>query len=377
MHRGCFFAATFFVAGLGSPWAETAASRRLAPVRAITVEGTFETDDGTPPARDISGIACRPAPDGAAQRLCVVVNDGDRFAQLATIQDGRLFVGATVPLIGDQPPPSTLGAKQQALACSEGEARFTDLDGEAVAYAAPYFYIVGSHGCSRRNKYHPSRFILARVRVNEQGRVVDEAGHEPASPEDALTFVETTHRLADVLRAAEPIGAHFGKDLRANGVNVEGLAVVNGTLYAGLRAPSLGGTAYVVSTEVNALFSREDAPPSPRPGVIPLALGQDTGIRDLAPLGDGQLLVLAGPAQDQTGVAYALYAAEPRVGGRLTRLATLDEVGQDCRPSPRTQAGNPETILPLSMDEDRLAGLILFDGLPNGGPCEYTIRSGE
>ena len=181
-----------------------------------------------------------------------MVNDGDRFAQFATIQDGRIAVGSTVALIGNKPFPLTLGAKQQALAYSEGEASFTDLDGEAVVYAAPYFYVIGSHGCSRRNKYHPSRFILARVRVDEPGRVEDEAGHEPASPEDALTFVETTHCLADVLRAADPIGGHFGKDLEANGVNVEGLAVVNGTLYLGLRAPSLDETAHIVSTEVNA-----------------------------------------------------------------------------------------------------------------------------
>jgi hypothetical protein len=154
MHREYLFAATFFVAGLGSPWAETTASLRLAPVRAITVEGTFETDDGTPPARDISGNACRPAPDGSAPLLCLVVNDGDRFAQFATVQDGRLVVNATVALIGDKPSPSTLGAKPQALACSEGEASFTDLDGEAVAYATPYFYVIGSHGCSRRNRSH-------------------------------------------------------------------------------------------------------------------------------------------------------------------------------------------------------------------------------
>jgi hypothetical protein len=110
MHRECLFAATFFVAGLGSPWAETTASLRLAPVRAITVEGTFETDDGIPPARDISGIACRPAPNGSAQRLCLVVNDGDRFAQFATIQDGRIVVGSTVALIGNKPFPLTLGS---------------------------------------------------------------------------------------------------------------------------------------------------------------------------------------------------------------------------------------------------------------------------
>jgi len=214
--------------------------------------------------------------------------------------------------------------------------------------------------------------LLARVRVNEQGHVVDEAGREPASPEGDLRLVETTYRLGDVLRATEPVDAHFGEDLGANGVNVEGLAIMDGTLYAGLRAPSLDSTAFIVSTPVDALFSREGLARPPAI-VIPLSLGKDAGIRDLAPLEDGRLLILAGPAQDQVDVAYALYAAEPRPGGSLTRLATLDDVGQNCKPSPRREAGNPEAILPLGVDEGRLRVLVLFDGLPNGAPCEYSI----
>src|SRR3954463_1326886 len=110
MHRAVLLAALLFIAGSCVTWAKDAPPR-LAPIRAVTIEGTFYTDDGTPPARDISGIACRPPPNASAQRLCVVVNDGDRFAQLTTIQGGRLIVGATVPLIGNQPSPSTLGAK--------------------------------------------------------------------------------------------------------------------------------------------------------------------------------------------------------------------------------------------------------------------------
>jgi len=43
----------------------------------------------------------------------------------------------------------------------------------------------------------------------------------------------------------EPVGAQFGRDLEPNGLNLEGLAVVGGTLYAGLRAPSLEGSEAV------------------------------------------------------------------------------------------------------------------------------------
>ena len=167
----------------------------------------------------------------------------------------------------------------------------------------------------------------------------------------------------------EPVGAQFGRDLEPNGLNLEGLAVVGGVLYAGLRAPSLDGSAYIVSTDVEPLFT-PDTPLEPR--VISLALGRDAGIRDLAPLPDGRILVLAGPAQDQPDVDFALFALDLR-GGRLTRLATLDDPQGICTPRPRAISGKPEAVLPLGLDEDWLRVLILSDRLPNGAPCEYRV----
>ena len=367
--------AGLLAASLGSAAAEAPAptvspvQTTVLPRRAFAVEGAFQTAD-RPPARDLSGIACKPAPEGAAQRLCLVVNDRERFAQIATLVEGRIIPGPTVAMVGDQPSGTTIGAPPQRMACSAGEVAFSDLDGEAVAYAEPYFYVLGSHGCSRRREFHPSRFILARVRIDDQGRAVDEAGREAASPADALRLVETTYRLSEVLRAAEPVGAHLGQDLaEASGLNVEGLAVVGGTLYAGLRAPSLEGHAYVVGTDLEPLFT-PDAPLVPR--IIPLALGRDTGIRDLAPLPDGRLLVLAGPAQDQLDVNFALFALDLRDGG-LIRLTALDDPAGTCTPCPRAVSGKPEAVLPLSRDGDRLRILILFDSLPNGAPCEYSV----
>jgi len=340
----------------------------ISPVRPFWVEGIFQTAE-RPPARDLSGIACKPAPDGTAPRLCLVVNDSDRFAQVATLADGRIAPGPTVALLGGQPSPATVGAPPQAVACSAGEARFSDLDGEGVAYAEPYFYVVGSHGCSRKREYRPSRFILARVRIDDQGRAVDEAGGGASDPADALRFVQTTYRLSEALRAAEPTGRHFGQDLEPNGLNLEGLAVVGGTLYAGLRAPSLEGQAYIVATDLEPLFT-PDAPLATR--ALPLALGRDMGVRDLTPLPDGRLLVLAGPAQDQLDVDFALFALNLRDGG-LTHLATLDDPLGVCTPRPRAVSGKPEAVLPLGRDGDRLNVLILSDSLPNGAPCEYSV----
>src|SRR4029079_15903223 len=157
----------------------------VSPARPFAVEDVFQTA-GPPPAQDLSGIACKPAPEEAAQRLCLVVNDRDRFAQIATLTDGRMTPGPTAVLLGTRPSETLVGVAPQGMACSAGEAGFSDLDGEAVAYAEPYFYILGSHGCSRSWEYRPSLFILARVRIDDQGRVVGKAGHEAASPADAL-----------------------------------------------------------------------------------------------------------------------------------------------------------------------------------------------
>jgi Protein of unknown function (DUF3616) len=367
MRRSRRLAVGLLAASLGSAAADTPAPT-VSPARPFAVESVFQTAD-RPPARDLSGIACKPAPEGAAQRLCLVVNDRDRFAQIATLTNGGITPGPTVVLLGARPSETVVGVAPQGMACSAGEAGFSDLDGEAVAYAEPYFYILGSHGCSRSREYRPSRFILARVRIDDQGRVVGKVGHEAASPVDALRLTETTYRLSEALRMVEPVGAQFGRDLEPNGLNLEGLAIVGGVLYAGLRAPSLDGYAYIVSTDVEPLFT-PDTPLEPR--VIPLALGRDAGIRDLAPLPDGRILVLAGPAQDQLEVHFALFALDLREG-RFTRLATLDDPQGICTPGPRAISGKPEAVLPLGLDEDWLRVLILSDSLPNGAPCEYRV----
>jgi hypothetical protein len=112
-------------------------------------------------------MACMPASNG--QRTCLVINDENKHAQFVTIRDDRMTVGAPITLIGDAPDPKTSGTPPKTT-CEKADG-FDNLDGEGVAYSEPHFYVVGSHGCSRKKgKFRLSSFILARVRVDRQGK---------------------------------------------------------------------------------------------------------------------------------------------------------------------------------------------------------------
>ena len=318
-------------------------------------------------AKDISGIACMPG-QGEQPRTCLVINDENREAQFVTIDKATVTPGKTVPLIGREPDESTRGAKPTQTKCPNNAPEFTDLDGEGVAYAEPYFYVAGSHGCSRNSgEFHLSAFILARFRVDGHGNPVGLDGKALAAGKPIP--VETTYRLSDALLAAPPVAPFFGKKLQTeggntaeepNGLNLEGVAVIGDRLFAGLRAPSINGGAFIVAGNVNELFAKELGSPL-KTEVIELKLGKNAGIRDLTRLADDKLLGIAGPAQKQADVPYSLFIAEAKTNGVL-RMGKIPDLTDP-------EELKPEAVVALAPDRV----LILFDGAPNGGPREYKI----
>jgi hypothetical protein len=167
------------------------------------------------------------------------------------------------------------------------------------------------------------------------------------------------------LRKAPQVAAFFGKELMGadKGLNIEGIAVVGTRLIVGLRAPNNNGIAYLVSASIAELFAPGSTPAIGDVEVIELALGENLGVRDIALLPDGRLLILAGPMQAQP-VRYAFYIAEPRRGGSLSKpkyLANLDD------------GGKAEAVMLLGVGADALTALVLFDGPKNGGPRQYRV----
>jgi hypothetical protein len=328
--------------------------RILSPIRIYQVTAPFTDDDGEV-ATNISGLACMPT--NAVPSTCLVIDDEGRFAQIAFIGNGKVTAGAKLALVGRKPSRDTIGQPPAETGCSNGEHKFKDLDGEAVAYAAPFFFVSGSHGCSRHsNKFRSSAFILARIPERLLGNAA--ATFDPSN-------VETTYRLSEALAAARPIRPYFTQDLMsANGVNVEGLAVVGGKLFVGLRAPTLDGKGFIVAVDANRLFDERASINEGDVRTISVSIGAGRGIRDLARLNDGQLLILSGPAQDAP-VPFQIHVLDIKAE-TTTLLGTLGELSE-------ATGAKAEAISVLSQHGNAVDILVMFDGLPSGGPREYTI----
>jgi len=355
----------------GAAHAQEPIKTGIDPDHLLTITSPILDDEGDT-ATDISGIACMP-PRGD-KFVCMIINDEDRAAQLIELDHATVTVKRRIPLIGRQPSASTLGIEPGDANCSEGKAGFKELDGEAVAYAQPYFYILGSHGCTRHSrKFRVSPFITARVKVDGDGRVVDAAGAAVPDGSPPEAFAETTYRLADVLRGVAELKDFFAADLmEKNGLNAEGAVVVDGRLFVGLRAPVTKGvdgkaTAYLVSVRLDHLFSKDASPPPADTKVIPLAFGENAGVRDMARLDDKRLLVLTGPAQEQTDVPYAIWLLDLTAEPSATPLATLNAVVEG------KVTGKAEALEVLTPGADPAAVVVFFDAVPSGSPRIYRV----
>lgn len=344
--------------------AQSGSTIALTPTK---VESSFLGKKKGKVATDISGMACMP-PDGA-RRACLLINDENTNAQFAMLEADRLIVGQPIELIGDEPDPSTVGAKPDIKCEVPGD--FEDLDGEGVAYSEPYFYIVGSHGCSRKKgEFRLSSFILARVRVDRQGRPADRNGN-PLPADRLKESVETTYRVSDLLQRAGAAANFFGKDLNSeNGLNIEGIAIGGETVWFGLRAPvDKEGNAFLVGGNTTDLFRPGHAASDALPKVIPMHFDR-LGIRDLAILPDRRLIVLAGAAQGPE-VAFKLFIVDTDSKTK-TLLGQLPEVKQPVDGT--LEIGKAEAITVLDATAGRARLMILFDGLVNGAPHHTDIQ---
>ena len=231
------------------------------------IEGVFHRRR---PARDLSGIVCKPALEGAAQRFCLVVNDRDPLCADRDSHERRITPGPTVRDPRRRPSEAAAGRRGPARDGRSAGDGFSDLDGEAETYASLLF--LGSHtwlftqpGVSLPASLRPAVWIDAGPRVAGQGRVL----RSQVLPVDALRLTETTYRLSEACGWSSR-SARKSVDLELNG-QPGGPRDPRGRccLYAGLRAPSLDGYAYIVRTDVQPRAFTPDTPLEPR--TIPLA----------------------------------------------------------------------------------------------------------
>lgn len=289
-------------------------------------------------SKDVSGIAC--TTEQGFPRSCLVIDDNVQAAQFVEVKDGELNAGDTIELIKDKFDGKPL-----------------ELDGEGVAFADGLYYVIGSHGHPRDKKGNldPNKDAdEIRARISASSQIV----RFPAGA-GADAKVQRTSNLRKVI-AAEPRLAPFqDQRLENNGLTIEGIAVKDGTLFAGFRGPVLDNErAAVLSVPVDALFNGDTT----QHRLFRLPLGTGRGVRDLARFGD-KVLVLAGPGADGPGT-YAVYTWD----GASENVERLSELSQF------EPARKPEALLPLARTAAGLRVLILFDSDKEGTPTAVNLR---
>jgi hypothetical protein len=320
--------------------------------------GKIDKDDGTiKKSKDVSGIAC--ISTTGFPRACLVIDDELQSAQLVTLRDGEIVVGEPIALVAD-----THNGKP------------VELDGEGVAYDNGFFYVIGSHGHPRDSdqELDPAKAkdrarIEASIATNSRiiripvDRVTGEPIPRPGTPD--VADVAASARLRELIAADDVLKRFMDQRLDKNGVTIEGLAIRNGRLFAGFRGPSrIEDERGVILSAALGTFFNASAPDVQR---HLLRLGPGNGVRDLAAVSEG-LLILAGPTADGgDDDTYAVYGwdGESKVVSALGELPKVTKGGKQLK---------PEAILPLDRDASTMRVLILFDGAEEGGPRAIRIK---
>jgi hypothetical protein len=285
-------------------------------------------------SRDLSGIAC------VSPTRCLIGADEGRDVQVVELsrKDRVLKVLETLSL------------------AKSGK----EIDTEAIACEGDNYYIIGSHGLAKKTgDLQANRYKLFRLKVDPRTGL---AGRRRES-------VQTTS-LVDIFQNDPILGKYFDKPLQHKGINIEGLAIRNGTLYVGLRNPNLDGFAFVIEVKAADLFAGKGRP---KYTLHKLALGKGLGIREIV-AAKACFLIIAGNAgsspseefpesEDYDGdTGFALFAWS----GSGTQVHRIDSI-------PRIR-GKAEAMTILDESPDEATVLVLFDGVVGGGPTVYRIH---
>jgi Protein of unknown function (DUF3616) len=304
-------------------------------------------------SEDVSGIAC--ATTSGFPRICLLVDDETQGAQIVMLKKDKVVAGDFIRLIHN---------------AHDGE--LLELDAEGVGYADGSFYVIGSHGRARHESHDPQKEAKNQAKADASRYVfrVHFDIHAVSNDGRLTGAVEITPstKLPQFIQA-EPALAHtFNTALADNGLTIEGVAVRDGVLYAGMRGPVRdNGDAVLLAVPIAALFSEQKGEARPHF----LNLGKDTrsnarGVRDLVAFGHG-FFVLAGPVQDPPNGEvkdgdYAVFWWD--ITSSHKKLADLKAYGKEIK---------PEALVPLEPKDKKLRALLFFDGPNEGAPRAVDI----
>jgi hypothetical protein len=308
--------------------------RQLVEKRAAKIRGL----DGE---RDVSAVAF------VAPWLVVGADEGSNLTVLRLMDESDDYeVAGTIPLLPDS-------------------AREIDIEG--IARDGDKLYVTGSHSLVRQrlrksSTYQENRKRLATVEPAPDTQNIRDTIFRFTfdASTGQMTGLSDRINIKDILRADAVLGRFTNIPSKENGVDIEGITVIDEMVYVGFRGPVLRSNFVPIMTFP---FS---APTEY--GLYFVDLG-GLGIRDVNRVGDGFLL-LTGPVGDGPG-DYELYywngrdgiPGEDRDHTHVTRLGTV----------PAKRKAKAEGFTVIGESKKSYDVLVVYDGVPNGGLRRFKV----
>lgn len=218
-----------------------------------------------------------------------------------------------------------------------------DLEGISLSSDGRSVYVTGSHGLGRKSgAIAPERERVFRLPISA-GTLREKLFQDTT----LLPVLMANEKLRDAVRIHQDNG----------GLDMEGLAERDGSLFFGVRSPSVAGQAFVVEVRADELFAD---PLKSVQRTHELPLGEGRGIRDLARVSDG-FLVVAGPAgssEDKSGFTLHHWA------GPNQALVTVGGV---------PAGGKAEGVMVIEETAAFVDVVVFFDGSENGGATPLRL----
>lgn len=248
-----------------------------------------------------------------------------------------------------------------------------EVDIEGIAVENNTVYVIGSHARvrpgadARKESYKDNRATLdnppAKFEKSKSFGARNIVARFELDSNGVARNLENSS-LKEVFDSTYPFKLFRDIPSKENGIDIEGLAVRDGKLYAGFRGPVLRGNFVPI-------LEFEFSNPVAHNRVMYVKL-QGRGVRDMVAVKEG-FLILAGPVGDGAQ-SYQIYLwnGEDVVCGKdrpdaAKNITLLGEV-------PNVPPGaKPEGITVMKQADSAYTVLMAFDGLKNGGLRRYSV----
>lgn len=179
-----------------------------------------------------------------------------------------------------------------------------ELDLESLDFASGFLWVCGAH-CKVRRKPQTDELLNSEIRERKSRRLLARIAFES----DGRT--PTRVDLRKVLEEDLFLSPYRELPTKENGIDIEGMAVIDDRIFVGLRGPLVGGFAVVFELYLDDRFRIA----SLKRHFLKL---DGLAVRELARV-NASLLVIAGPVGESQG-PFALYRWNPEMDAAPTKV---------------------------------------------------------